>query len=389
MVIKIDIKWIRRIIIFILALACLLGTLAFTIGSVEMPDKAIAAKIKMVSPRVTVLQRRATVTQTRVTARGTAVPRFKATVVSEVTARVVNVSGSLAGGRRVKKGELLATLDSTSYENAVASAETALADAEVALLMEENKARQARAEWKRARLATAPASPLLLRQPQLKAAEAKVASARQSLVWAKKQLANTKIRAPFNAIVVSRKVSPGSFLQPGQAVATLYSSDSIEIRLLLSPGQWSLLPDEPTLVSGERPVVLTTDEGGSWSGTVIRVEHHTDVSTRQRALVVCVKPKDGEQGPLLPGSFVEASIPGKQLDRIMALPETSLANNGYIWFVTPDNTLARYRTKPVFRSGKQIFIRPPGNMNTLNALKLPMSSYLPGMKVEMQEDAKS
>ena len=66
--------------------------------------------------------------------------------------------------------------------------------------------------------------------------------AEQSVNSAKRDLAFTSLRAPFNALVVSRDIALGSYVQAGSAVATLYSADIAEVAIGLSPSQWAQLP---------------------------------------------------------------------------------------------------------------------------------------------------
>ena len=103
MVIKIDAKWIRKVLIVILALAILFGAAAYTVSSTRKTGEDTPVPTETAYPRVTVFQSQATSAQAKVTARGQAKSKFEATLVSEVTARVVGVESSLASGRFVKK----------------------------------------------------------------------------------------------------------------------------------------------------------------------------------------------------------------------------------------------------------------------------------------------
>jgi multidrug resistance efflux pump len=66
------------------------------------------------------------------------------------------------------------------------------------------------------------------------AAEAAVGSVEQALAEARQRLDYTRIRVPFDALVVGRSVMSGSTLSAGGAVAMLYSADRVEVELSLS-----------------------------------------------------------------------------------------------------------------------------------------------------------
>ena len=121
--------------------------------------------------------------------------------------------------------------------------------------------------------------------------------AEQSVNSAKRDLAFTSLRAPFNALVVSRDIALGSYVQAGSAVATLYSADIAEVAIGLSPSQWAQLPSgDETQLSGDAslnwPVTLTdTTTGNTWVANIVRAEWHQSDTTRQRnAIAVIEKP---------------------------------------------------------------------------------------------------
>ena len=379
--IKINLKLVRKILFFELSMVCLLGAVAMTSVKEEPGVAGNETEEAPSYPRVSVVESHLENVTAKINARGQVNAEFQTTIVAEVTARVHSVSDSLASGRVVEKGELLALLDDTDYQKEFAVALNDLAAAEVTLLQEERQGRQARLEWKRANLSGEPDSPLLLREPQIKAAQASVSSAKASVVWAKKQIENTQIRAPFRGVIVERQISPGSYLQAGQAVATLYGSDRMEVRLSLSPLQWGLLPSEEQMEAETWKVMVSNGTGENWEGTVGRLEYYADPATRQRGLIVSVDNTQSERSFLLPGTFVEVALPGRHLNEVLALPQSSMTTQGYIWYVSEDDTLSRYHTVPLYREGDYIFVKPPGEESSLRVLQMPLSSYLPGMKV--------
>jgi len=184
--------------------------------------------------------------------------------------------------------------------------------------------------------------------------------------------------------VISRDVSPGSYLQTGTQVASLYSTDWVEVKVSLSDREWQSLPDASTLTTGDWPVILQAVEGAAtWQGKVLRIEQHLDGTTRQRSLIVGVdKPLD-QQPALYPGVFVEVSLAGRQMDNLWQVPTTSLSQRGEIWYVTADNILAKFPTSPVFSDENYIYIRPPQQLADFpqQILLQPISSYVEGMAV--------
>jgi len=327
----------------------------------------------------------------RVTAHGAASPRFELTLKAQVTGQVDELATAFEPGKLLKKGALLARLEESSYQAAVAAAEQDLSDARLALLEEQRKALQAKAEWASSGVSGEPASALVLREPQLAAARAAVTNAEAALVSARKDLGQTRIAAPFDALVVTRHVAPGSYLQAGAEVATLYSTDRMEIAVSLSADEWAKLPETAALNSGRWPVALVDVQNDrNWSGRVLRAERHLDETSRQRKLILAVDQPLDSDPPLLPGTFVKAVIGGRRLDNLWRLPHSAISQKGDVWYVTANNTLASFTAEPQFSDAEATYISPPEALNagTHKVVIHPLNSYLQGMAVNPIEEAR-
>jgi len=136
----------------------------------------------------------------------------------------------------------------------------------------------------------------------------------------------------------------------GSAIATLYASGQVEVRLPIADRQLAFLDLPPTLrgelPEGLRPkVTLTTEYAGQqlvWQGEIVRTEAEIDVSNRMVQLVARVPNIDG-QTPLTVGLFVNAKIEGLLAEDIVTLPRSALRNNGQVLVVDSDNKL-QFRT---------------------------------------------
>jgi RND family efflux transporter MFP subunit len=218
----------------------------------------------------------------------------------------------------------------------VTEARSQLAQAEVDLFQEEREAVEAKENWRRSGLKGEPVSPLVMRTPQLAAARARLAAAKSALAHAESRLAYTEIRAPYDGVILERRVSPGASLFAGDAVATLYSTEAVEVGLHLDARQWAQLPDRMTDIQ-----VRLTDPNGpaTWKARVVRRGQRLNRESRLRTLFLRVDRPLGQSPPLLPGNFVQAEITGKPLPNLIAVPEAALTPAGRVWFVDPENRL--------------------------------------------------
>ncbi len=260
--------------------------------------------------------------------------RHELELASEVTGRVVWVAPEFEPGEMVAEGKVLCRVDAVSYR-------LALIEAKVGLVRAQNELADANALKRKAA-----------------AAEAKlnIEAARQRIIKAEQDLAYTEIRAPFNAVIDKQLVELGQYINTGQSVARLLSSDTAEVSLPISAADSGFL-DSAT----HAPVILTARIGvqrWQWQATLLRVESRVDLQTRVVPVVVEVASPYDETVHLHPlplGLFVEAHIPGKPISSAVRLPRSVLHPDGSV-FVLSDNTLRRRQVTIAHREGDFVII---------------------------------
>ena len=305
-------------------------------------------------------------------------------LIAQVNGQIDKIAANFKTGALVKAGETLAFINKTPYLKALASAQSDYQAAVVSLEEERLLGIQTRDEWNRSGLDGDPASDLVLRAPQLKAAQAALEKARQSVASATRDVALTEVTAPFDALVISREVSPGSYIQAGGAVAKLYSVDSAEIAIGLSPSQWTLLPSYTSQGKLGWPVnLLDASTNSHWQANVSRVELHQDMTTRQRNVIVSLNKPLTQQPPLLLGSFVSAQIQGIKLDNIWKIPASAISQKQEVWFISPNNnTLQKFTPNLLFENKGFAFISPYQQLNSALIVSRPLNSYLANTRVQ-------
>ncbi|MFA0057210.1 efflux RND transporter periplasmic adaptor subunit [Vibrio echinoideorum] len=329
--------------------------------------------------------------QAEVVGYGEAKSRYELMFSTEVSGRVEAISSQFETGQVISEGDVIANIDSTSYQQAVTQAKANVAQAQLDLLEEQRQGEQAKSEWQRSGLSGEPDSPLVLREPQLVQVTAALENAKLELVKAEQDLEKTTLVAPFDSLVVSRDVQPGSYAQTGSQIATLYSIDEIEVSVPLSESQWLSLPnsDNTQLKEQPWPVTLSSSAGQyQWQGYVVRVEQHLQQDTRQRSLIVKVDNPLEQQKDLYPGTFVKATISGKQLTQLWELPASAISQQGDLWFVDVNGQLSKLNVDVEFEKGGLIYVDPSklsnqtiSNGNSIQIVKRPLSSFKTGMTV--------
>ncbi|MCV0429716.1 MAG: HlyD family efflux transporter periplasmic adaptor subunit, partial [Roseibium sp.] len=209
-----------------------------------------------------------------------------------VGGEVVQVHPNLKAGGKVSKGEVLVAIDRFDYEGAVTEAEANLAEAQAVLVENQGRVRLQKANVVRAQEQLELAERDLVRaqslldssavtertlddrkllvsqrQQTLEQAQNTLALEEAKIVqqtavikrqeWglenAQRQLENTILKAPFDAIVRSESVELGRLVSVNDAVVSLFNSDEFEVRFTLSDNQYGRLLAENGTVVG-RPV---------------------------------------------------------------------------------------------------------------------------------------
>jgi RND family efflux transporter MFP subunit len=274
---------------------------------------------------------------------GSVQPRQQISLIPQVSGQIEWVSPQFVNGGSFSAGEPLLRIDASDYELALKSAEAAVADAQQQLDTVRAQAEQAAADWNL--LDKGEPSALALRKPQLAGAEARLLSTQAELERARLQLARTELRAPFNGVLSDKQVDFGQYVAAGSQLGRLLSSDELEIRLALPERDLRHLPLDALAPDGTGiPVTLQGMNGTAarWQARLVRSEGVLDAKTRNMTLVASIRgaalvADDGQA--LLPGTFVTASITGRDIADVVRLPRTALHSARSVFLVDADGRL--------------------------------------------------
>ncbi|KJY97349.1 efflux RND transporter periplasmic adaptor subunit [Pseudoalteromonas ruthenica] len=274
-------------------------------------------------------------------------------LAAQVTGEVVSWNERFVAGGIVERGELLFTIEKDNYEAAVLQAEAELARAQAALI--EEQAQQDVAKDEAARTPGVKRSALFLREPQVLSAKAAVKSAEAALKRAQRDLDNCEVRAPYDALVISRNVGQGQFVSVGSQVAELNNIETAEVIVPVAGFDSAFLPQR---VAGTPATIIREGLNGFTRSAVIdRDLGVVDSATRMSNLVVRVNDPYAMHGQLPKlkfGSYVQVQFAGQTLKEIFRLPQ-ELVNNQTVWVVNKDNLLQPRQVK-VVREEDEFFL---------------------------------
>ena len=307
------------------------------------PDAERSGAVKQTAMLVEVTQAERGAFRPTIRAMGTVEPAQDVVLSSRVSGEVVARSPSFTPGGYVRRGEVLLRLDPSDYRNVLRQRRSALRQAQSELDLEMGRQDVARLDYELLADSVANADEsLVLRQPQLDAARARVESAEAAVEQAELDLQRTTVRAPFDAHVLSRDVELGSQVDAGDVLGQLVGVETYWVSATVPLSQLRWLPD------GEaRDEVMVRDptawqEGHTRRGRLLNVVGALADGTRMARVLIAVPDPHGLGDPAAPrlviGSFVEADIPARELADVVRLSRDYLREDDTVW-VMEDSTL--------------------------------------------------
>jgi multidrug efflux system membrane fusion protein len=317
---------------------------AFKPNSLELEssDREVAVTTELINQSNVELQ---------VSSQGTVEPRTSTTLVSEVSGAVLEVASQFEVGGTFKKGDILIRLDAADYEVAKQRAEAQLKSAKAQLLTEQARSIQAKKEWQMTGRPIEDAPILALRTPFLAEAEARLLQAQAEVAQAELKIQRTVIRAPYAGMVSATHVDMGQYVTIGTRLGSIFAIDYAEIRLPMTDKQMSKLSlaksaikNQPFTDAKVELKAMVNGQQVSWPAVLVRSEGTIEQSSRAQYLVAQIDDPyhlNNQQNPqpLLMGTFVEATVTGKIIKDVYALPRYALRSNQRIATVTAEKRL--------------------------------------------------
>jgi len=323
---------------------------------------------------------------------GTVKPRTQSELVPQVSGKIIRISPNFRNGGFFEADEVLIEIDQRDYRASVNNARASLIEAQQVLVQEQAQVEQAKEDW--ARLGNSGKPPTLVsREPQLKAAQAKVLAAEALLDTALANLERTRIVAPYAGRMLEKKVDVGQVVSANTSLANIYAIDTIEVRLPLKNRDLAYieLPETLRVADAEQqvlPAVQLLSELGKterWLGQVVRTESAIDAASQQLYVIAQINDPYGETArdrqPLKIGQYVSAEISGRLLTEALVIPNNAIYQSSYVYLVEQGLLRRREITiawqnddealiKKGLKAGEQLVITPLGQVASGTLVKI-------------------
>jgi RND family efflux transporter MFP subunit len=376
------VKLVLKIIIPLLVLFAAFGLAKKMIAS-KPPLKS--KQPPTVIPTVTALTVDIGTHSTPIVTFGTVTSYFETIVSPQVSGNINFVADTFRVGREVSKDTILARIDTTDYEAILARESATLTTNNRTLEEEIIRSKQAEEDWIASGRQLSSASPFVLRKPQLAAALASISSSKAAINKAQADIDRCTLKAPFDAVISARSASVGNYATSQTPLGTLVATEMAEIRLPLTPEQAARI-EIPNKSTKPSTITLTspTKPEAEWSALLSRTVPVIE-PTNQVVFVIAEisQPYSGEN--TLPiGTFVNASIPAKEISEAMEIPEVALVNDSYLWAIDPEMKLVKINAKRLHSHNGMAYVNliesaldPP-----LRIVSRPLTNFRTGMLVK-------
>ena len=301
------------------------------------------------------------------------------TLYPEVDGQVVAIKSSLVAGSQVEQREKLIELDSTEYQIAVQEQQAAVVEAKSELTLELGRQSIAKKEYQlTGNKLTAEEQALVMRLPQLEAAQANLNRAKANLAKAELDLARAHIHAPFSGQVIQSNVHVGSRVSSSSELMQLIATDRflLNVELPETSVEWLQYANRDGKGS---PVTITSSHWNNKQriGEVISIAPNMDSQSRMATVVVAINDplallaENQAKPKVMINDLLEVTLYGNSLDNVSVLPDELIRNGNHVWLINKDNKLEMRNVEPIFRNSTTAYIG-----NELKVGERIVSSYL-------------
>jgi RND family efflux transporter MFP subunit len=372
---------------FVKAIGPLLLILAVGGAVLFVKTRPTAQRKKMSSmiPVVEVTELQTVTKPVEVDCLGTVIADQAVSLQAEVSGRIEFVHPDLAEGAQVRQGETLVRIEPTDYELAIRRAQAALRSARSNLRLEEGRQAVARHEMELVGSETEVDEAyrdLMLREPQLLAAEAAVEQAQSVLDGATINLARTELTAPFDAQILSAAVDAGDYAQSGRTLVELVGTARYFVRAALPIGDLKFFSN---LGNGRYPARITATDGSVHTGTIYQLLPGLSTQGRMARILIAVENPAAAPRPLLLDEVVRVTLSGATAENVCLIDRSHLRTGSTLWMVDPEGRLRIVPAETVQGYADRVLVRTEAS-GEWKLITSGVAAPVDGMKVRTPDE---
>ena len=293
---------------------------------------------------------------------GTVEPSQKATLSAKVSGKLVYTSPALVPGGVFKKGELLAQIDTSDYEAALAQIDAQLRSAKATEQIELGQQASAKKELELSGLNPSGLSrSLMLREPQLAQVQSSIASLEASLKSAQNNLKETRIVAPYDGVVTKKSAELGNYISAQSSVAEFVATQTFWLYATIPASYLPLLPASSSKELASLHVTLFSHSKPlKTKARILKILPELDTTTKQARLLISIDEPLGKElssQEILLGDTLHVEIKAGMLSDTFALPLQFLRANSTVWIMDSAQKLSIRPVEIAYKNEQFAFIR--------------------------------
>lgn len=222
-------------------------------------------------------------------------------------------------GQEVKQGQLIASLDPTSYEIA-----KELADIQVSQVADEHQRLKLMYDRKS------------VSESDFNKVDLSLQGAKAQQRLQAKNLADTRLTSPISGILIKRLAEPGEIVSSGMPILVVSDISKINVMAYIPESQLGLVR------IGQEAEVEIAALGENFKGKVLEVSGMADPTTRAFTIKVEV---DNPKNLIRPGMIADVKLASTQAENIISIPVASVLRTpegqSYIYVVEGDQAFQR------------------------------------------------
>ncbi len=293
---------------------------------------------------------------------GRVVPKNTTQVYAEVQGKVLNSGFRLKEGLSFRKGDELVTLDSREFEFQLESQRSAFLNILTGMMPDlkadypENYSNwlqyvenyEAGENLKPLPKTTADGEKYYVTSNQ-------VFSTFYTIKAQEERLSKFRIIAPYNGRVTDAMADEGTWVSPGQQLATIINSQSFELEAAAS------LEVATELKVGDQVLFTNNEIEGAWMGTVLRINDIVDAKTQNIPIFFAITGAN-----LKAGMYLEGSFEGEVYRDVVTIPSSVLTRDTKV-LLLEDNVIKGKEVELVEFMQDSILVRGLSNKDVVIA----------------------
>ncbi len=291
-------------------------------------------------------------------ASGIVIPAELVKIHARVSGNIESINPLAIPGGQLKKGQWLAKLEPVDFELALKSQQAQLAQAKANFSLVQ--ADQLLAKEELLLLNTYEGlnidESLVLREPQLTVAKAKVAVAIINVDKAKLNLSRTRVLMPFDGKVISKAVGLGSKVSSNSSLFSVVNTAVYWLEVKI-PHKFLALLDKQQLAEISQNRLW--GEGQTRTARFVSILPELDTKDRQVKLLLAIdhpQTAQANQPQVFINDFLNIQLKGKTIKNAWTIKHPWLQADNTIWVVDKNNTLQKRPVEILFKGRDVIYV---------------------------------